>query len=619
MLSRCLARFVPTLRCAVVSGGLFAAVIAPVFTEAQESDGAAVYESACAACHTDPAPDTRAMPRDVLGQFAPETILTALTTGNMFRQGSALTDAERRAVSGFIAGRPVGEAPPPSTVGQCASAPESLSVADLASGWNGWGVGPRNTRYAPAQLGGLTAAMVPDLKLKWAFGLPGVSSARAQPAVLGGRVFVASESGDVYAIDAQTGCTYWTFHAQAGFRTAVSVGPYSNVDDESGFALYVADGAANVYAIDAATGQQIWTRRVDDHPYAKSTGSLTLSDGVVYVPTAGVGEEGQGGTPTYACCTFRGSVSALDADTGDVIWKSYTLPELERRGTSTAGVPLWGPAGAGVWAAPTVDAARGQVYVATGNGYAEPAQPTTDAIIAFDIDTGEIRWSFQPLAGDVWAGGCGRQNPDNPNCPEQGGPDLDFSQSPVLATRSNGEDIIIVHQKSGMAYALEPDDGTLIWEYRASSGAGMGGQWGSAVDDTQAYFGVNDRRNPAGGMRAVSIDTGEEVWSQPAEEALCAGERSCSTGQGSAVSAIPGIVFSGSMDGGLRAYAADTGDVVWRFNTNGEFETVNGVPANGGAIDGPGPVVAGGMLYVNSGYISLAGRPGNVLLAFGVD
>jgi polyvinyl alcohol dehydrogenase (cytochrome) len=312
-------------------------------------------------------------------------------------------------------------------------------------------------------------------------------------------------------------------------------------------------------------------------------------------------------------------VSALDANTGDVIWKSYTLPDPERRGTSSAGMPLWGPAGAGVWAAPTVDADRGLVYVATGNGYAEPATATSDAVLALDLATGALRWSFQPLAGDIWAGGCGRANPDNPNCPEAGGPDLDFSQSPVLARRSNGDDLLIVQQKSGMAYALEPDDGTLAWEYQTSDGSGMGGQWGSAADGEQAYFGVNGPRNAAGGMRAVRIDTGEEVWSRPAEVSLCAGERGCSTGQGAAVSAIPGVVFSGSLDGGLRAYAAADGELIWQFDTNGEFETVNGVRANGGAIDGPGPVVAHGMVFVNSGYISLAGRPGNVLLAFGTD
>jgi polyvinyl alcohol dehydrogenase (cytochrome) len=604
-----------TLR-AVLSFALIGAKAATVL--AQAPDGAAVYQNACAACHTDPEPETRAIPRELLGQFAPETILTALTTGNMFRQGSTLTDAERRAVAAFIAGRAVGTALPPSAVGRCTSQPAALGPADLASGWNGWGVDARNTRYVPTRRSGLTQASVPDLKLKWAFGFAGVSSARAQPTVIGGRVFVASDSGDVYSLDARTGCRHWTFHAQAGVRTAVSVAPYPDIDGTSGFAVYVADGGANVYAIDADSGRQLWTRRVDDHTYAKSTGSVAVHDGRVYVPVAGVGEEGQGGTPSYACCTFRGSVTALDATTGAIVWKSYTLPALQPRGTSTAGVQLWGPAGAGVWAAPTVDAARGQLYVATGNGYAEPAQPTTDAVLAFDLNTGALRWSFQATPEDIWAGGCSPRNPDNPSCPATAGPDHDFSMSPILARRANGDDIIIVQQKSGMAYALEPDDGSLVWEYRTSDG-GMGAQWGAAADDTQAYFGVNGPRGAQGGMRAVTIETGKEVWSQPPEAPLCAGERGCSPAQSSAVTAIPGVVFSGSMDGGLRAYAVADGAIVWRFDTNREFATVNGVRANGGAIDGPGPVVAGGMLFVNSGYISLTGRPGNVLLAFGLE
>jgi polyvinyl alcohol dehydrogenase (cytochrome) len=339
------------------------------------------------------------------------------------------------------------------------------------------------------------------------------------------------------------------------------------------------------------------------------------------VPTAGVGEEGQGGSAKYECCTFRGSVTALDANTGAVAWKSYVVDELKSRGKNKDGVQLWGPAGGGIWAAPTVDAQRRAIYVATGNGYAEPRQTTTDAVLALDMDTGKIRWSFQPTPDDIWTGGCRAQNPDNPNCPAALGPDFDFSMSPVLARRSTGGDIIIVQQKSGMAFALDPDkQGALVWQYRTSAGGGMGGQWGAAVDGTQAYFSVNGTAGKTpGGMRAVKIDTGEVVWSKDAEERMCGAERGCSAAQGAAVTAIPGIVFSASMDGGIRAHAADDGTIVWQFNTNRDFETVNGVNARGGAMDGPGAVVAGGMLYVNSGYVSLIGRPGNVLLAFGVD
>ena len=587
---------------------------------AQSPDGASVFQTACASCHAQPAPDSRAPNREVLGQLAPETILTALTTGNMFRQGSALTDAERRAVSAFVAGRPVGTAAPPSTVGRCTTTPPPLSAADLGAGWNGWGSSVANTRFQPADRGGLTPPMVAQLKLKWAFGFPGVSSARAQPSVVGGRVFVASESGDLYALDARTGCTHWTYHAKAGIRTATSVGPYKAAA-ASGFAVYFADGNAHAYAVDAATGREIWSRRVDEHPYAKSTGSVTVYNGRVYVPTAGVGEEGQGGSAKYECCTFRGSVSALDASTGTVVWKSYTIDEPKPRGKNKDGVQLWGPAGGGIWAAPTVDAQRRAIYVATGNGYAEPKQPTTDAVLALDMDTGQIRWTFQPTPDDLWTGGCRAQNPDNPNCPATLGPDHDFSMSPALARRSTGGDLVIVQQKSGMAYALDPDrQGALVWQYRTSPGGGMGGQWGAAVDGRQAYFSVNGTAGKTpGGMRAVKVDTGEVVWSKEAEERMCGTERGCSAAQGAAVTAIPGIVFSGSMDGGIRAHAADDGTIVWQFNTNRDFDTSNGVKARGGAMDGPGAVVAGGMLYVNSGYVSLIGRPGNVLLAFGVE
>jgi polyvinyl alcohol dehydrogenase (cytochrome) len=596
---------------------LGAAGAAPLM--AQSRDGEAVFQSACASCHAQPAPDSRAPNLEALRQLAPETIVTALTTGNMFRQGSTLTDAERRAVAGFVGGRPVGSARSRSDVGRCASPAAPISSRVLGDSWNGWGGGVTNTRYQPANKGGLSAEKVPQLKLKWAFGFAGVTSARAQPAVMGGRLFVGSENGDVYALNAKTGCTYWVYHAQAGIRTAVSVGPYKSASGASGFAVYFADGGASAYAIDASTGKEIWTRKVDDHPYAKATGSPTVYNGRLYVTIAGVGEEGQGGTSRYQCCTFRGSVTALDANTGRVEWKSYSIAEEPKpRGTNKDGVQMWGPAGGGIWGAPTIDEKRRVIYVATGNGYAEPAQRTTDAVIALDMNTGKVRWVNQPGVTDVWTGGCRPENAGNPNCPEKLGPDFDFSMSPVLAKRSSGQDLIIIQQKSGMAYAFDPDkDGALVWQYRTSQGSGFGGQWGAAVDDKRAYFGVVPQT--PGGMRAVNIDTGEEVWSKPAAEKLCGTARGCSAAQGGAVTAIPGVVFSGSSDGGIRAYSSDNGTIVWQFDTNREFETVNGIKANGGAMDGPGAVVMDGMLYMSSGYVSLGGRPGNVLLAFGVD
>ena len=194
---------------------MLATVVVPASAFAQAPvDGAAVYEKSCASCHAAPAAGSRAPTREILSQNAPEAILTSLMSGKMYQQGGALTDAERRAVASFIAGRPLGTAPKLADTGRCTSKPAALSASAVADGWNGWGSTTANTRFVTAQRGGLAASVVPQLKLKWAFGFPGVSSARAQPAVAGGRLFVGSDSGAVFALDAKTGCTHWMFQAQ---------------------------------------------------------------------------------------------------------------------------------------------------------------------------------------------------------------------------------------------------------------------------------------------------------------------------------------------------------------------------------------------------------------------
>ena len=506
--------------------------------------------------------------------------------------------------------------------GVCTATPV-MSNPSAGASWNGWGADVSNTRSQTARQAGLTDARVSTLKLKWAFGIPDATQSRAQPAIAGGRMFFGSTPGIVYSLDAKTGCTYWTFKAQAGVRTAISVGPYKGAGGTAGYAVYFADASANAYAVDAMTGKQIWTRKLDDHAAARSTGAPILHDGRLYTPVAGVSEENAAARPQYECCTFRGSLSALDANTGDVIWKAYTITEPPKpRGKSTTGAQLWGPAGAGVWSAPTIDTKRGSIYVATGNGYSDPPQLTSDAVLAFDLKTGKMKWASQVTPKDVWILGCGGNAPaPNPNCPESIGPDYDFAASPIVATLPGGRDLIVVPQKSGVGYGLDPDkQGAILWQYRFGRGSGIGGVWGAAVDQQQAYFSAADYLTPApGGIHAVRLDNGERVWYTPPRPALCGSGPGCSAAQSAALTVIPGVVFSGSADGGLRAFSTKDGSIVWEFDTNRDFETVNGVKANGGSMDGPGVVVAGGMLYISSGNGGLVGRPGNVLLAFGVD
>ena len=581
------------------------------------ASGQAVFDRACATCHDNS--NSGAPNREALRLLTPEAIVNALTNGKMQVQGSALSDADRRAVAELLAGRPLSTATPAASVVPCTT---KTPMSDPSKGprWNGWGNGPTNARYQPKEVGGLTAADLPKLKVKWAFGYAGVSAARAQPTVAGGRLFVASENSEVHALDPKSGCAFWTFKAQAGVRTAMSVAPYKS-GAKSGYAVYFGDSKANVYAVDANTGDLIWTRKVDDHPSAAITGAPTVYDGKVFVPVQGLNEEGQGGRGGYKCCTFRGSVTTLDANSGTLLWKRYTVAESKSRGKNKDGVELFGPAGGGIWSAPTVDAKRRMVYVATGNGYAEPAQPTTDAVLALDINSGAVKWVRQVTPNDQWTMGCQAQNPEKPECPSTLGPDHDFSASPTL-TSANGRDLIVVPQKSGMAWALDPDnEGNVLWQYRIGQGSGLGGQWGAATDGQTMYVGTNDfLTQKAGGMNAIRLSDGKLVWRVEPQPKLC-GEsvRGCSSAQGGAVTLIPGAVLSGSLDGGLRAYSTTDGTIIWQFDTNREFETVNHVKANGGGMDGPGPIVVGGMIFVNSGYGGLVGRPGNVLLAFGAD
>jgi polyvinyl alcohol dehydrogenase (cytochrome) len=601
---------------AALVGSLSVAARAQAPTPAATAPGAALFNEHCATCH-DGAPDSRAPAPSSFAGRAPEQIIEALVNGAMRTQGSRLSGEERHALAEYLTGKAFGGDPTGAATGRCKS-PAPFTVPDGSPAWNGWSPSPTNTRFQPEAAAGLSAAQVPRLTLKWAFGFPDASSAWAQPAIVGGRVFVGSQNGTVYSLDGATGCIVWYYSAGGGVRTAMTVGPKPG----GGFAVYFGDTSASAIALDASTGKELWRRRVEDHPLARITGSPTLYNGRLYVPTASY-EESQGASPDYGCCTFRGSVTALDAGTGDVVWKTYTVTEAPKpRGTSTTGVTLYGPSGSAIWSAPTIDAKRRLVYVSTGNTYSGPPQPSSDAVVALDLDSGAIKWTKQVTPGDIFLSGCGRGRGNNPNCQDPNGPDFDFGNSPVLATLPDGKDAIVIGQKSGVGYAMDPDrQGAVLWQYRAGRGGALGGiEWGSAVDSQHAYFPLSDIFTPnPGGLHAVDLATGERAWMTPPPPAVCGRGFGCSGAQSAAITVIPGIVFSGSVDGALRAYSADDGHIVWTFDTNRDFTTANGVPAHGGSMIGPGPAVAGGLIVVSAGYGAFGGHAGNALLAFGVS
>jgi polyvinyl alcohol dehydrogenase (cytochrome) len=592
----------------VAAGGWLLAVGLASLPSAESqapAEGGTLYDAACAQCHDAPAAGSRAPAKDALRDRSPEAIVDALTGGAMRYQGLSLSGSERRAIAEYLTGKSFGADITGAKAAMCAT-PPPLGDATRGATWNGWGPTLANTHFQSAEQAGIAVAQVPKLTLAWAFGFPDTTSAWGQPSIVGGRLFVGSQNGTVYALDPKSGCVIWTFTAHGGVRASISVG---------GGRAYFSDQKGYAYALDAADGRPIWRVKIEDHPLIRLTGSPALYNGRLYVPTSSYEESGKG--PTYACCTFRGSIVALDVATGKSIWKAYTIREQPTlMGKRADGVEAWGPAGGAIWSAPTIDPKRKAIYVGVGNTYAGSlTAPAANSVAAFDLEDGHMLWAQQVSAPDIF--GC---RPGEANCGDKAGPDFDFGSSPALTQLPSGKDVLVIGNKSGIGYAMDPDKrGEILWQYRAGKGGALGGiEWGAAVDATQAYFPVADGNSPTpGGLHAVKLATGERVWFAP-PPALACGERGrgCNGAQSAAITAIPGIVFSGSMDGAIRAFSSADGSIVWEFNTNREFDTVNHVQAHGGSLNGPAPVVAGGMLFVNAGYGAFGSRTGNVLLAF---
>jgi polyvinyl alcohol dehydrogenase (cytochrome) len=597
-------------------------------------EGEAIYRVRCAGCHEGGA--VRAPDLATLRQMSQDRVLTALRSGSMTTQGQGLTAGQLEGLSQFVASEvPIRETA--LSKGDCPLSSAPLADALARPDWNGWGADLSQHRFQPAAMAQLGAEDVPRLKLKWAFGFLGATRAQAQPTIMGGTLFVGSQSGKVYALDANTGCIHWVFDAGFSVRSAITIAASGD-----GWSAYFGDQHGNALAVDAVTGKLRWKTHIDAHRAAMVTGAPALAGGVLYVPVSSF-EEVSGASPRYECCSFRGSLVALDAETGKVLWQGYTIPQPSAPVRKNAlDVQLWGPSGAPIWSSPTIDPDRHMVYATTSDSYSDPPADTSDAFLGFRMETGELAWSHQMTEGDAYTVAC--VGADRTNCPRAKGLDLDFGSSPILVDLPDGRRALIAGQKSGMVHAIDPDrQGAILWQRRVGRGGLLGGvQWGSAVDNDNVYVAVSDlAARPAsegvagaqkglyggrsfllesgvgGGIYALKLATGEVVWhtAHPG----CGDVPGCSPAQSAAVTAIPGVVFSGGLDGHLRAYATTDGRIIWDMDTVRDYSTVNGVAAHGGSLDGPGAVIVGGTLYVNSGYANFGTAPGNALLAFSVD
>ncbi|MDE3194788.1 MAG: PQQ-binding-like beta-propeller repeat protein, partial [Acidobacteriota bacterium] len=431
-----------------------AALILDAQQRLSESTGVNLFLNNCTACHG-ATPVEHAPSQAAIKQMPPERIYEAITNGEMKNMAAKLTDEEKRLLAEYMGGRKLDAADAGDAKHMPNMCPAHPAVKDLnAPSWNGWG-DLSNTRFLPAKAAGLTAGETSRLKLKWAFGFPGATALYGQT-VVDGRVFVSSNAGYVYSLDAETGCIHWSFHSAAVVRSGITVGAAKAGGTR--IAAFFGDIHGNAYALDASNGELLWKVAADTQPLARVTGNPRLFQGRLYVPLASL-EEDESRSASHVCCTFRGAVVALDAATGRQIWKTYTIaeePKFIRR--NSMGVDYMGPSGAGVWTAPIVDAKRRALYFGTGNSFSEPAT-TSDSIMALNMDTGKMLWWRQARANDIWHGGCvqavpgrtppqlrpGRGNqPPYPkdNCVEKTGPDWDYAASPSLATMPDGRTVI---------------------------------------------------------------------------------------------------------------------------------------------------------------------------------
>jgi polyvinyl alcohol dehydrogenase (cytochrome) len=585
--------------------------------------GRAVYDRACAACHNNPQA-TRAPALASVRAMNRSTVEYAINIGYMKIQAKDLNAAERVQLVEWLA---LQQKPPGAWIerAKCAAKDAVIDAAAKPIAPT-FGLGPANLRRQSAAQAGLRTADFARLELAWAVAFPQTPTMRSQPVVAGNTVFVAAtDAGRITALDSHSGCVKWQYESAVPLRSSLSYGEIN-----PGKPVIVSgDATGAVVAIDAKTGKQVWRTDIRMHESNRVTGTPVIHKGKVFAPLSAV-EINYTRDDNYECCKAQGAVIALDLATGRKLWTGRTMPEATKRKLNRAGAQLWGPSGAPIWSTPAIDEKRNVLYVGTGENNSLPVTETSDAIVAFDLDTGERKWAFQATPRDMWNYACR----NGANCDvgtEAIVLDHDFGGSVMITKRKDGRDLLVVGQKSGTVWALDPDkNGALVWSTKISQGGANGGiHWGTATDGTRVFVPMNDPRGPSeeyplggAGLHALELESGKILWTRKAE-GDCSGDRkaryaNCASrlGYSPAPIVVDGAVIQGSVDGILRVFDAATGATLWSYDTMRKFDTVNGVEGNGGSIDSSPYVAANGTLFVVSGYSRFGESPGNVLLAF---
>ncbi len=601
--------------------------------------GEYLFDNNCAQCHDDPA--IKAPTREALSGLSKESLMIAMEFGKMQPMAAHLSKNKRGLIAFYLAGDTKDQY---LWIDQAmCSEPAGPDRRVLASNW---GQGAENRRFVDAEKAGIHSVNVTSLELAWSFAFPLVTDMRSQPVIIGDTIYIGDKAGKLFALDRFSGCVRRHVDILAGLRSAITL-----VELNDGRQLLVfANSLATVFAVDPESFEIVWQQRVAISDYSVVTGSISYHDGRLFVPLSSY-EVAAAGSPGLTCCTSHGALTSLDAKTGEELWSWHTTADAVLQKTDEDGREYYGPSGASSWTTPAIDAKRGRIYIGTGQNFSQPATDTSDAIIALDMQSGELIWKFQAIKGDAWNGAC---LSDGPNCPKNAGDDFDFGASVIIAALEDGSQVLLAGQKSGEVFALNPDPqgtaGEVLWRNRISQGTSNGGvHWGMSLSGESLYVAISDPERdtpgytPRPGLTAMDIHSGDILWNQPVERGceydyshkpLIGLENTRSTvkqdlgeqykcsyfyGLSSAVTTTPDLVFSAGLDGKVRAFHTGSGEILWQINTAIPFDTVNGVEGHGGSIDVAGQVVADGWLYVLSGYSMFGQLPGNVLLAYRVD
>jgi polyvinyl alcohol dehydrogenase (cytochrome) len=630
--------------------------------------GEAVYQQWCASCH-DSGQQSGAPSLAAIRTLNRATVKYALELGYMKIQAK---DVPKEELAQLINWLPSAEGTNDEWINaaRCPTKIREVRLTGAPRVSTTYGVTNNGNRAQTAEETGLTRDQMKDLEVAWVVAFPQTPTMRSQPVIVGDTLFIAAtDSGRLYALDTNSGCVKWHYVSEMTLRSSLT---FAEATDHSPAAILMGDAAGFVHAVDARTGRKLWVSEARLNEYNRITGAPVVHDGKVFAPVSAI-EVNYAGQDDYECCKGQGAVIAFDLATGKKLWTGTTMEPAQKTRLSRTGTQQWGPSGAIIWSTPIVDPKRNVIYAGTGENVSWPATDTSDAIIAYDMTTGDKRWVFQATKADIWNYACGRRaaNCDWPG--EYHSPDHDFGATSMLIKRQDGSELVIAGQKSGVVWALNPDDGQLVWSNKVGRGSANGGvHWGMAFDGTRIFVPNNDSNRPAApdenpawgpGISAVNAMTGEIEWSYknnardcgqdlpvakasvPAPEwriqrvtapvlptprvatpplsaeALAALRASntnpCRLGMSPPPLLVDGAVVTGTTQGMLRIFDGKTGDVLFEYMTNRDFPTtVNKVEGHGGGLDSAPYIAGDGTLFVQSGYARFGEPPGNVLIAF---